>query len=295
MTINAIVNPQTTGILQNNASVSSATFDPNLSNNLASTSTTVTVVSALSVVKAATPNPVIAGTNLSYQLTVSNSGPSTATSISLSDPLPSGETFLSTGGVGICGFQTNTNTVTCTLPDLDPGNSEVVFIYTHVNSSTPPGSLTNTATVTGIGSPTAMGSVTTTVQTSADLGIVLTSDAAVYKPSSNIHYAITVTNSGPSDAQNVVVTQNLPSAKNGFFVSNDLPGCPPPVGLILTCSFTTVPLLVTIPAGGSVSFHVVFHITGNKGLITSNATVTSATPDPNAANNNSIRIVTVHN
>jgi uncharacterized repeat protein (TIGR01451 family) len=294
MTINATVDPQTTGILQNNADVSSATFDPNLANNLASTSTTVNVVSSLSVVKTATPNTVVAGTALSYQITVSNTGPSTATSVALNDPLPVSVTFESTGGVGTCGFQTNTNTVTCTLPNLDPGNSDVVYIYTEVKSSTLPGPMTNTATATATGSPPAMGSVTTNVTSSADLGIVLTSDATLYKPSSNIHYDITVTNYGPSDAQDVVVVQNLPTAKNGYYISNSLVGCPGPVGLTLTCSYTTVPLLLTIPDGGSVSFQVNFHITGNKGTVTSSASVSSATSDPNMANNVSIRNVTVH-
>jgi uncharacterized repeat protein (TIGR01451 family) len=292
MTIIAIVNPQTTGTLLNNASVTSSTFDPNLSNNLASTSTTVNVVSGLSVVKVAASS-VIAGTPLSYKITVSNSGPSTSTSITLTDPLPSGETFLSTGGVGTCGFVSGTNTVTCTLPNLDPNASEVVYIYTNVKSSAQ-GSLVNTATVTGTGSAPAMGTATTTVNTSADLAIVLTSDATAYKPSTTIHYDITVTNSGPSDARNVVIVQNLPTAKNGYYVSNNLPGCPPPIGLTLTCSYTTVPLLVTIPSGGSVSFQVNFFIIGNKGTITSSATVSSATPDPNTANNLSIRNVTVH-
>jgi uncharacterized repeat protein (TIGR01451 family) len=137
--------------------------------------------------------------------------------------------------------------------------------------------------------------VTTNVQTSADLGIVLTSDATAYKPSTPIHYNITVTNYGPSDAQNVVVVQNLPPVKQGYYVSNNLPGCPPPVGFTLTCSYAApVPLLVTIPSGGSVSFQVNFFITGNKGTITSSATVSSSTPDPNNANNLSIRNVTVH-
>jgi uncharacterized repeat protein (TIGR01451 family) len=296
MTITAVVNPQTKGTLLNNASVSSTTFDPDMSNNLASSSTTVNVVSDLTVVKTATPNPVIAGTALSYQIIVKNPlGPSTTTSVTLTDPLPAGETFLSTGGVGTCGFQTNTNTVTCTLPDIDPGGSDIVYVYTLVKSSTLPGTLTNTATAMGTGSAPVSGSAMTTVNASADLGVVLTSDATSYKPSSTIHYNITVTNAGPSDAQNVVVVQNLPVAKNGYYVSNNLPVCPPPVGLSLTCSYTTVPLLVTIPNGGSVSFQVNFHITGNKGTITSSATVTSATPDPNTANNLSIRNVTVHN
>jgi uncharacterized repeat protein (TIGR01451 family) len=293
MTITAKVNPQTTGSLLDNARVSSSTFDQNLANNLASSSTTVTVVSSISVAISATPNPVVAGTPLSYQLTVSNGGPSTATAVALSDQLPSGETFLSTGGAGTCGYQTNTSVVTCQLPSLDPGQSEVVFIYTSVKASTLPPSVIDSATATAAGSPPSTTSVTTTVATSADLGITLTSDAAVYKPSTTIHYTVTVSNGGPSDAQQVVITDLLPPVKQGKYVSNNLTGCPPPSGTTLTCSFTTVPSLVTIPAGGSISFQVNFYITGNKQTITSTASVTSATPDPNSTNNSSTRYVTV--
>lgn len=294
MTVNAKVNPQTTGTLQNNARVTSSTYDGNLSNNLATTSTTVTIVSSIGVSIAATPNPVTAGTALSYALTVSNGGPSTATAVSLTDPLPNGVSFTSTGGVGTCGFQTNTNTVTCALPNLDPGQSEVVYIYTTVKASTLPQNMTNTATVTANGSPQGYGPVTTQVVTSADLSIVLTSDASLYKPSTTIHYTITVTNGGPSDAQHVVITDNLPGVKQGKYVSNNLTGCPGPSGTTLTCSYTTVPSLVTIPAGGSITFQVNFFITGNKGTITSTATVGAATSDPNTTNNTSTRNVTVH-
>jgi len=292
MTISATILPRTTGVLHNDARVSSDTFDNNSSNDLAHTDTSVIVQSSLSLTKTATPNPATAGTPLSYQITVSNGGPSTATDVSLSDPLPAGVLFMSTGGVGTCGFQTNTNTVTCTLPDIDPGGSDVVFIYTTIKSSTLPGPMTNTATATGAGSAPATGSVTTNVVTSADLSIVLASDLNVYKPSTTIHYQITVTNLGPSDAQNVVITQALPAVKQGKYISNNI-GCAPPSGTTLTCQSPAVPALAVIPAGGSVTFQVNFFITGNKGTITSTVTVTSATPDPVLSNNSSTRVVTV--
>jgi uncharacterized repeat protein (TIGR01451 family) len=292
MTINATINPGTVGILHNDARVTSATFDGNNANDLAHTDTTVVVQSSLAVTISATPNPAAAGTALSYKITVSNSGPSTATAVTLTDPLPNGVQFVSTGGVGICGFQTNTNTVSCTLPDIDPGGSDVVFIYTTIKASTLPGAMGNSATATATGSPPATGNVSTNVVTSADLGIVLTSDTLVYKPSTTIHYQITVTNSGPSDAQNVVITQALPAVKQGKYISNNI-GCAPPAGTTLTCQAPAVPALATIPAAGSVTFQVNFFITGNKGTITSVATVTSATPDPVSSNNSSTRVVTV--
>lgn len=292
MTVDAVVLPTTTGILHNDASVTSATFDNNTNDNLAHTDTSVTVVSSLTVAIVPTPNVVTAGTPLSYQITVGNGGPSTATGITLTDPLPSGVMFSSTGGVGNCSYQTNTATVSCQLPNLDPGQSEVVTIYTTVKTSTLPGQMSNTATATGSGSPAASGTATVTVQTRADLSIVLTSDQTVYHPSTTIHYQITVTNLGPSDAQNVVIVQNLPTVKQGKYVSNSL-GCPAPTGTTLTCQAPAVPALATIPAGGSITFQVNFYITGNKGTITSSASVSSATTDPLTANNSSTRNVTV--
>jgi uncharacterized repeat protein (TIGR01451 family) len=293
MTIVASVNPRTTGALLNNASVTSTTVDPNMSNNLASTNTAVQVVASIAVAIAATPNPATAGTPLSYQLTVSNGGPSTATAVTLANQLPSGVAFTSTGGAGTCGFQTNVNLVTCQLPNLDPGQSEVVYVYTGVKASTLPGLITDSAIASAASSPDGTSTLMTLVQTRADLGIVLSSDATTYKPSTTIHYNITVTNAGPSDAQNVTVTQFLPMVKQGKYISNSLLLCPPPSGTTLTCSYTTVPLLVTIPSGGSVSFQVNFYITGNKQTITSSANVASTTSDPNTTNNSSIRSVTV--
>ncbi|MFL6163305.1 MAG: hypothetical protein ACJ74U_13880 [Jatrophihabitantaceae bacterium] len=292
MTVNATVNPSTTGVLHNDARVGSATFDSNNSNDLAHTDTTVTVSSALSVTIAATPNPVTAGTALSYRITVANAGPSTATSVALSDVLPAPLTFNSTGGVGVCGFQTNTNTVSCQLPSLDPGQSEDTFIYTTVKSSTTLATISDTATATSSGGGNATGSVTTPVQTRADLAITLASDLNVYKPSTTIHYQITMTNYGPSDAQHVVITQALPAVKQGKYVSNNI-GCQPPSGTTLTCTAPAVPALATVPAGGVVTFQVNFFITGNKGTITSSAAVTSTTTDPVNTNNSSTRVVTV--
>jgi uncharacterized repeat protein (TIGR01451 family) len=292
MTINGTVDPQTTGVLHNDARVSSDTFDGNSANDLAHIDTNVTVQPDVSIDKVATPNPATAGTALSYQLTISNAGPSTATSVTLSDPLPPQVVFFTTGGSGTCGYQTNTHKVTCQLPNLDPGKSTVVFIYTTVKPSAPIGPISNTATVASAGTDPVPGNnsdtESTPVQTRADLGIVLTSDLNVYKPSKIIHYTWTVTNLGPSDAASVSVAMTLPPPKVAIYNSNN-GGCPAPVGSppVLTCSVGLV------PAGGTVTVMVNVLIRGNKGTITSTAVVSSTTIDPVSANNTSIRVVTV--
>ena len=300
MTINATVLPDTTGILHNDARVFSATFDSNNANDLAHSDTAVQIQADVTVSKAATPNPVVAGTALSHQITVGNAGPSTATGLVLTDPLPSSLTLTSTsvsGGTGSCGLLTNTNTVQCQLGSLDPGQNIVVYIYTGVSPSAPDGStIVNTATVAAATPDPSGGNnsstVTTNVIARADLGITLTSDKDVYKPSTVIHYTITVVNAGPSDAQNVVVTQVLPPPKTGFYVSNNA-GCPAPSGGVFTCA------LGTIPAGGVKTFQLNFLVRGNKGTISQTATVSSSplpppsSIDPNPVNNSSTRIVTV--
>jgi uncharacterized repeat protein (TIGR01451 family) len=163
-----------------------------------------------------------------------------------------------------------------------------VFIYTTVLASTPPSPppLSNTASVSSSSNGPFTGTVLTNVITRADLVIVLTSDKERYKPSSVIHYMVTVTNNGPSDAQAVVVNQSLPPPKTAIYDSNNR-GCPAPVGQTFTCA------LGTIPAGGSSGYVMNVLIRGNKGTISSTATVSSATTDPVAANNSSTRVVTV--
>ena len=292
MTVQATIDPRTTGTLHDDALVSSDTFDNNNTNDRATTDTTVLVHSALTVTISATPNPVTAGTPLSYQITVGNSGPSTARAVTLVDQLPAGVTFSATGGVGTCGYATNTSTVTCQLPDLDPGSSVITYVYTAVRSSTPDGPMSNTVSATATGSPIAMSSTSTGVQTRADLAVLVTSDALVYKPSTTIHYQITITNNGPSDARNVVLTQALPAVKQGKYVSNNV-GCPPPSGTTLTCQAPAVPALASLASGATFTLQVNFFITGNKGTITSSATVTSLTTDPVTSNNGSTRVVTV--
>ncbi len=295
MTVVTRVAPDVIGVINNDARASSATFDDDAANNLDHVTTTVGADANLSVGIAATPNPVVAGEKLSYQVTVGNAGPSLAQDGVLTVPLPDALVVDSTGvsdPTASCGVRTNDNTVQCVLGDLAPGAERVVTVYTTVKASTPPGSpgLTTTAQVSSDtpDSVIANNSATmaTSVITKADLTISLTTAFSVYKPSTTIEYVITVNNLGPSDAQGVVVTQQLPGSKTGYYVSNDA-GCPPPSGTLFTCS------LGTMQAGGSRTFRLKFFVRGNKGTISQTASVTSTTSDPKSENNASTRVVTI--
>jgi uncharacterized repeat protein (TIGR01451 family) len=295
LTVTVTVDPATTGTLHHDGRVLSDTFDPNTNNNLVTASIAVTVNSDLSQAMEASPDPVTAGTILTYKATTTNLGPSTATDARVRIDLPAGVTYqgvTTSGGPALCGLLTST-VLSCSLGTMAPGGSTSVFVDVLVAPSVPHGAtLTGTATASS-GSNDAnlannVASDTAAVVRSADLAIVLTSEGVVYKPSTIIHYQWTVTNSGPSDAANVVVRQELPMPKTAIYNSNNY-GCPAPTGTppVLTCN------LGTIPAGGSVTVQVNVLIRGNKGTITSTATVSSTTSDPTATNNTSIRKVTV--
>lgn len=98
----------------------------------------------LSLTKSASPDPVLVGGTLTYTLTASNAGPATATSVTVTDPLPAGVSFVSAAtSQGSCGQ--SAGTVTCSLGSLAPAGSATITIK---GIPTAKGSLTNTATVT---------------------------------------------------------------------------------------------------------------------------------------------------
>jgi uncharacterized repeat protein (TIGR01451 family) len=145
-TVTLVVTPTQTGVISNTASVAANEFDPNLNNNHDTQMTTVNAVPSadLSITKSDSPDPVTVGSNLTYTITVTNNGPSAATGVTMTDPLPGTVTFVSaTPSQGNC---TGTTTVTCSLGSLSNGGSATVTIVVTPNQA---GGISNTASVTG--------------------------------------------------------------------------------------------------------------------------------------------------
>jgi uncharacterized repeat protein (TIGR01451 family) len=113
--------------------------------------TLATIVADLSVTKTDSPDPVIAGNDLTYTVTVTNNGPDTATSVTVTDNLPAETTFVScssTGG-GVCGGSGNNQIVT--FASLASGQSETITFVANVNCSVADGTvISNTATVSSL-------------------------------------------------------------------------------------------------------------------------------------------------
>jgi uncharacterized repeat protein (TIGR01451 family) len=99
----------------------------------------------LSITKTDSPDPVTQGNNLTYTITVTNIGANDASSVVVTDNLPSSSDidFVSaSSGSGTC--QHTGNTVTCDLGQVNAGSNAVVTIVVKAKKSGP---LSNTATV----------------------------------------------------------------------------------------------------------------------------------------------------
>ena len=283
------------GDINDVARVSSSTPDPDTSNNQATGRVMFTSSANLSVTKSSSPNPVVAGTNLTYTITASNAGPSPATNVVVTDTLPGqiSVVLVTPGGGFQCsgGIPGNpAQPLICTLGTLASGGSAIITVLVKVNASTPDGTIliNNAAIGSDTFDPDNSNNVVTAnapVVARADLAITKTSDQPNYKPNALISFTVGVTNNGPSDALAVVVTDTLPTVAQAIYQS-DTGGCTK-AGGVLTCN------MGNMPVGTSKSFNVYMIVKGNRGTITNNVSVASSTTDPAGGNNTASKSVGV--
>jgi len=218
------------------------------------------------------PAQVTAGTNLTYSVQVTNNGPDTADSVTLTDITPANTTFVSTD-VPSC----TDPSAGCNIGSLAPGVTAVFTIVYSVNSGTPAGTLiTNTAVAS---STTAEPSALTQVNNS---GSSVTTVASPPPTTCTISCPSDITvDNNPNDANPCVAmaTYTTPGATGNCVdpESNTTPpvSCSPasgsffPVGATTvtcsiqaaTCSFTVTvndtrppsPPMITCPAGITVN------------------------------------------
>jgi uncharacterized repeat protein (TIGR01451 family) len=307
MTVSVRYLPDTRGVVHADARVSSATFDDDLSDNLATTATDVSGVADLSISKVDSPDPVLAGTELTYTLTVSNGGPSTAEAVVVQDTLPVGTTFVSGvdgRGATVCAL-VQPGSVVCELGTMQPATSRTVYLTVAVAPSVPAGTvLTNTALVSSATSdPDASDNSTTaktTVDTAAELWLDKTGELRSGNPSPVVVYTLAVHNiegcetdaesspsptcgaGGPSDALDVTVTDPLPLDPKKVVVQYVSPQC-----TYTKATHTVVCFTSRIPAGATAKFVVEVQVSGSVGSLTNGATLAPASPtfDPDTSNN----------
>jgi uncharacterized repeat protein (TIGR01451 family) len=149
VTVRVSATAQPASVITGSASVTSATGDPNAVNNSATTTSNVLAQADLSLTIIDAPDPVSAGQNITYTITITNNGPSVAPSVVLTDNLPASLTYFqcfATAG-GSCGGSGNNRTVN--FSSIAPNSSATATIVARTTCSVANGTpVTNSASVT---------------------------------------------------------------------------------------------------------------------------------------------------
>jgi uncharacterized repeat protein (TIGR01451 family) len=237
----------------------------------------------LAIAQTDSPDPVLAGQRLTYDIRVRNDGPATATGVTVLEELDASVRFVSaTPSRGSCGQ--SAGIVRCDVGTMPAGGTATVTV---VVTPMQQGTIAAGATVQAL-EPDADTSdnaarVSTRVNPAADLSIRLTDTPDPVRVRDRLTYRAEAANAGPSTAGTVTVSVTLPDAVR--LVSVSAPGafCPD----ALRCSFFGVEPGATVVVTVTV-------IPKRTGTLTASAAVSSPdTADPAGADNADTEITTV--
>jgi len=149
-------------------------------------------------------------------------------------------------------------------------------------------SVTNSSTVIDLNQDNNTTTVTSTVVLPvSDVGLSIMPSTNTVMVGSNLSYTITITNNGPQNALNVVVSDLLPAAL-GVISNSASQGTISSVGNTVTCN------VGTLVSGASATI-TVSAVALAAGVVSNAASVATASTDPNPTNNAASAIVTVVN
>ncbi|MCW2794361.1 MAG: conserved repeat domain protein [Nocardioides sp.] len=282
ITVTVNVTEDVPSTVANSATVSGG-GDGNLSNN-SSTDTSVTMSRAdLALVKTAASPTVAVGANVTWNLTVTNAGPSRSTGSTVTDTLGAGLTFVSADAG--CTGSASSSTVTCLVGALNSGGSTTVHVVTRANAGTAGTSLANNASVAGRETdPNAAnntGHATLTVRP-VDLQVTnrIQGDPATLTPGTSYTWLLDVRNNGDSPAADSRVRFTVPDGLTVTAAGLD-PRCHLESGDVV-CVLGTVAGGATVP-----QIQVVGQVasgTSAPAAVATTATVTTSEPDSDHSN-----------
>lgn len=266
---------------------------------------TVTVVDQadLSITKVASRSSYVAGSSLTYTITVSNGGPADVSGATVTDTVPAAlSSFTWTCAPG-CSPSSGTGSVS-TAVTIASGASATVTLQGNVPGGTS-GTLTNTASVAalaGVVDPNAANNTATSAipkgsapppssppstppptAPSADVAITKTAVGSA-NVGGIVEFSLVAHNAGPDAAANVVVQDTLPSEL--AFVSAS--GSCSATGQSVECT------VASLPASADVTFTIRARVAGGAGgSVTNVATIGASTADPKSGNNTASAAVAI--
>ena len=276
------------GSITDTATVSSEETDPDTADESATIATTVLAVADLAVTLGESPSPALDGGDLTYTMTVSNQGPSTAGSVVAILPVASGASFVS-ASTGVGSVTYSDGQVVANLGNL-PVNAPVTV--TVVLQALTVGELTESASVSGNvvdpNPPNNTTSVTTEIDPATDLSVQIAASVAIAGIGEDFEYIVTATNNGPIAATNVALSDSLPAGVSFVSATTDQDVVPNQAGGLVAATFAT------LGVGDSVTLTIVVNPTAAPGsILIDSASVAGQQPDPNLSNNNATLDLTI--
>jgi uncharacterized repeat protein (TIGR01451 family) len=284
--ISLIFRADQTGSFANNARVSADEIDEHVSDNLSAANATVVPAVDLQVTQQVQPLLAVTGETATYEIIVTNAGPSLATGLILTDTLPGGVTLTDVQASG--GIVTNSgDVVSIAFGALDVGETATATIVVTPNAA---GTMTNSVVVSAEQPDVAPADnrsiAINTVKVEADLALSIPPRSAVALVGFDLPYSFSITNQGPAEAHDVLLIDQLPAdadltrvepSQGSWTETNGIVRCE--LGSLAPGAVATVNIVVrTLVSGG----------------MTNVATVDADVLDRNPTNNVQVTVDTVY-
>jgi large repetitive protein len=276
-TATAIVDSATTASLHTSAEIDGNEVDLALDNNETQATTGVVTSADLVADLSASHASILAGLPLTYTLSVQNIGPSDATTVTLKHILPDGVTVEE---ISAANCSQAAGEILCNYNRLVPGQEEIVRVRVKVAPAWRTALTSELQATSLVPDPAAENSSDNlTTPVAAESGLSVYQSVAPDQPVAGlpVTYTLTVANGGPSQANNLVLSDVLPAGVS--LVS--APGCTPDK------TDFTCPLGSIEPKGMLNVTFVAMLSPSLRGSITNTAAVNGIEEDPDASDNQS--------
>ena len=261
-----------------NVSVSSDTYDPNLSNNYDNSSVVIPPEADLVINKTVSDASAHKGDVVAWTITVTNNGPDAAVNVSVADIIPDGLIYNGVISIDDGSFDGET----WSIDEIASGDTLVLVINTTVDTTnaTIPNVVNVTSDTYDPNETNNNATNSTVVPPEADLEVTITNNfeesGDVCHNGDEIVWTITVTNHGPDDAINTILKDVLPDGV--VYVSHDNANG-------TYDNESAVWTIGDLPVGETVTLTIVTKANTTNDTVYRNVSVSSDTYDPNLSNN----------
>jgi len=211
------------------------------------------ITSDIYVEKTASPTSGAASTDVTFTITVENTGDYTLDPVTVVDTLPAGMSYVSDD---FGGTESPEGTITWDVGPLDSGDTVTIYLVAHIDGDVL-GTLINSVTATGTPPEGDDVEYTATAEVNAyeaDIYVEKTASPTSGAASTDVTFTITVENTCDYTLDPVTVVDTLPAGMS--YVSDDSGGTESPEG---TITWDVGPL----DSGDTVTIHLVAHIDGD--------------------------------